>query len=86
MCPTSNVVISNRFSTLSDHPLQEMREAGLLLGREYRGVAEAHHLDVDELSQIALEGIASTWLDESDRATLTDEFNAVLRSLEPPGV
>lgn len=100
VCPTSNVVISNRFSTLSEHPLQEMREAGLLLtintddpamldldlGREYRGVAEAHHLDVDELSQIALEGIASTWLDESDRTALTDEFNAVLRSLEPPGV
>lgn len=100
VCPTSNVVISNRFSTLSEHPLQEMREAGLLLtintddpamldldlGREYRGVAEAHHLDVDELSQIACEGIASTWLDESDRTVLTDEFHAVLRSHRQPGV
>lgn len=77
-----------------------MREAGLLLtintddpamldldlGREYRGVAEAHHLDVAELSQIAVEGVASTWLDESDRNALTDEFNAVLLETAPGGV
>ena len=29
LCPTSNVVIANRYATLREHPLLEMREAGV---------------------------------------------------------
>ena len=75
ICPTSNVVIANRYTTLRELPLLEMREAGvpvtintddpammdLDLGQEYQRVAEAFHIDLDELGRMALEGIASTW-------------------------
>ncbi len=99
VCPTSNVVIANRFRSLEEHPFQAMRQAGVLvtintddpamldldLGIEYRRVGEASGLDVDSLAQLALEGIDSTWLDASDRTTLANDFQAVLRSLERPG-
>ena len=38
VCPTSNVVIANRFRTLSEHPLLAMRDAGadlLVIGRRW---------------------------------------------------
>jgi adenosine deaminase len=93
VCPTSNVVIANRFQSLDEHPLLEMRDAGLLvtintddpammewdLGREYRAVGEAYGLALPELGRLAVDGIASTWLDDSDRRTLTEEFEAALR-------
>ena len=58
VCPRSNVVIANRFHSLEEHPLLEMRDAGLLvtintddpammewdIGREYRAVGEAYGL------------------------------------------
>jgi adenosine deaminase len=89
VCPTSNIVIANRYATLAEHPLLEMREAGLLvtintddpammeldLGLEYRRVGEAFDLDLDALVLLAREGIESTWLDESDRAALRTEFD-----------
>ena len=100
VCPTSNVVIANRFRSLVDHPLLAMRDAGLLvtintddpammdldLGEEYRRVAEAYTLGAEQLGLFALEGIDSTWLDESDRRALRKEFEgdlARLRADEP---
>jgi adenine deaminase len=95
VCPTSNVVIANRYRSLGEHPLQQLRSAGVLLtintddpammeldlGQEYRSVAAASGLGADELGRMALEGIESTWLDASDRATLASEFDAVLAGL-----
>jgi adenosine deaminase len=95
VCPTSNVVIANRYASLADHPLLAMREAGvpvtintddpammdLDLGLEYRRVAEANGLDVDTLGRMAIEGIASTWLDDADRASLTGAFEAALADI-----
>jgi adenosine deaminase len=92
LCPTSNVVIANRYTTLREHPLLEMREAGvpmtintddpammnLDLGQEYQRVAEALRIDLDELGRMAVEGIASTWLDDTDRRSLVAEFEAAL--------
>jgi adenosine deaminase len=102
VCPTSNVVIANRFRSLAEHPLPKMRAAGLLvtvntddpamedldLGREYRNVAEAHAWSVDDMAQLAIEGIESTWLDGSDRAVLAREFQedvAILSGEADPG-
>jgi adenosine deaminase len=98
VCPTSNVVIANRFRSLEEHPLREMWDQGLLvtintddpammdldLGREYRRVGEACGFDVDELGRLALEGIDSTWLDASDRAALTGEFATALATIARP--
>ena len=85
VCPRSNVVIANRFQSLEEHPLLEMRDAGLLvtintddpammawdLGREYRAVGEAYGLTLPDLHRLAVDGIASTWLDDADRRSLT---------------
>jgi adenosine deaminase len=98
VCPVSNVVIANRFRSLAEHPLRAMLQAGLLvtintddpamigddLGAEYRAVGEALGFSLDELVQIARDGIESTWLDASDRATLAREFDATLATLSSP--
>jgi len=95
VCPTSNVVIANRFRTLEEHPLRQMRDAGLLvtintddpamedldLGREYRRVAAACAWDATDMERMALEGIESTWLDAHERAVLTREFEGILAGL-----
>jgi adenosine deaminase len=92
VCPTSNVVIANRYRSLREHPLMDLFRAGVLvtintddpammdwdLGREYRAVAEAHDLDVAALGQMAIDGIESTWLDDTDRRTLRDEFQQAI--------
>jgi len=57
------------------------------IGREYGNVAGAYGLDLDELGRITIEGIESTWLDDSDRRSLASEFEAALRAVaEPPNV
>lgn len=95
VCPTSNVVIANRFRSLAEHPLPALRRAGLLvtvntddpammgldLGREYGRVAEAFGYDLTELGRLATEGIESTWLDDLDRRALAAEFATELAAL-----
>jgi adenosine deaminase len=92
VCPTSNVVIANRYRSVGEHPFLELREAGVLLtintddpameeldlGLEYRRVAEAFDLDAAEMGRIAIDGIESTWLDDAERAALREEFEAAL--------
>ncbi len=90
VCPASNVVIANRFASLAAHPFRAMREAGLVmtvntddpammgwdLGREYQALGEAMDYGIDELARIAVEGIESTWLDVTERASLAREFES----------
>ena len=92
VCPMSNVVIANRFPSLREHPFRAMRDAGLLLtvntddpammawdlGREYRALGEAQGYDLADLGRIAVEGIASTWLDETEKAAMVRDFEAIL--------
>jgi adenosine deaminase len=92
VCPTSNVVIANRFESLAEHPLLDLYRAGVRItintddpammqwdiGREYAAVGEAFGLDVAALGQMATDGIDSTWLEEPDRRTLRAEFTAAL--------
>jgi adenosine deaminase len=95
VCPWSNVVIANRFAALDEHPFRAMRDAGLPLtvntddpammdwdlGREYAMLATALDFDLPTLAAIAVEGIASTWLDSSERSTLRAEFERELAAL-----
>jgi len=88
VCPTSNVVIANRYATLAEHPLRALRDAGVLvtintddpammeldLGEEYRRVAAALGFTTAELADLATDGIASTFLDPVDQASLAAEF------------
>jgi adenosine deaminase len=95
VCPTSNIVIANRYPTLADHPFRRMRDAGLLvtintddpamtdldLGREYRAVADAFEYSFDEMCRIALEGIDATWLDDGERRRLRASFEAEIAAI-----
>jgi adenosine deaminase len=99
VCPASNVVIANRFPSLAEHPFRAMREAGLRLtvntddpammswdlGREYRALGAAQGFDLAELGRIAVEGIASTWLDASEQASLVSGFEMRIAALLPDG-
>jgi adenosine deaminase len=99
VCPTSNVAIANRYRNLAEHPLRAMIDAGLLvtintddpammdgdLGAEYRNVAAAQGLALEEMARLAKDGIESTWLDASDRRTLAGEFDTALATLISPG-
>jgi adenosine deaminase len=95
VCPTSNVVIANRFERLAEHPFRLMREAGLLvtintddpamtdldLGTEYRNVAAALGYGFDEMCAIAMEGVEATWLDESARRALRTSFEREIAAI-----
>jgi adenosine deaminase len=97
ICPTSNIVIANRYTSLDQHPLPELRAAGVLLtintddpameqtdlGEEYRRVHDAFDWTFDDLAALAREGIEATWLSEDERATLDSRFRAELGALLP---
>jgi len=97
VCPTSNIVIANRYATLADHPFRHMRAAGLLvtintddpamtdldLGTEYRNVADAMGYDFDDMCAIAVEGVEATWLDDSEKATLRTSFEREIAAIPP---
>jgi adenosine deaminase len=97
VCPNSNILIANRYARLEDHPFREMREAGLLatintddpamtdldLGREYRSVARALDLDFDAMAAVSLDGIAASWLDDSDARAMRTDFERTIAGLRP---
>jgi adenosine deaminase len=88
VCPTSNVVIANRYQSLADHPFRRLREAGILatlntddpamtnldLGREYRDVATALSMSLDQMVEVALDGITACWLSHDEKRSLRREF------------
>lgn len=94
LCPTSNVVIANRYASLAEHPLPAIRAAGIPftintddpammqsdLGQEYRQVSEALGISAAELAEVAVDGIATTFLDPADQALLVREFRSHLAS------
>jgi adenosine deaminase len=95
VCPSSNVLIANKYVRLEDHPFRRMRDAGLLatlnsddpamteldLGTEYRAVAMALGLDLDAVAAIALDGVEASWLGEGEKRDLRATFEAALRVL-----
>jgi adenosine deaminase len=99
VCPSSNVVIANRYASLAEHPFARMRAAGLLvtlntddpamtdldLGREYRSVAAAQGLGYDEMAAVALDGVEASWLDDAEKRTLRSAFESELAELRPAG-
>ena len=98
VCPNSNVVIANKFASLSEHPFRRMREAGLLatlntddpgmtdldLGREYRSVAAALDMPWSEMCAVALDGIEASWLDEGDKRSMRAAFEREIAAITPP--
>lgn len=97
VCPTSNIVIANRYRTLAEHPFRAMREAGLLatintddpamteldLGTEYEAVATAMSFSMAQMCAIAVDALDATWLDPVDRAALRASFDVKIGDLVP---
>ncbi len=100
VCPTSNVLIANRYADLSEHPFRRMRAAGLLatlntddpamtdldLGKEYRAVATALEMPWAEAVETAVEAVDATWLDEGEKRELRASFERDVAAIEPPVV
>jgi adenosine deaminase len=103
VCPTSNVVIANRVPELAAHPFPAWRSAGLLLslntddpaltdldlGREYASCADAFGYGFDEMVKVSLDGVESSWLEDSDaralRARIEGAATALRTELAGPG-
>jgi adenosine deaminase len=97
MCPTSNVVIANAYSSLARHPLPALRAAGVLvtvntddpaltdldLAREYASCAAAWNWSWDQMVDIALDGVEATWLDDSEKRALSARVRAAGERLRP---
>lgn len=95
VCPSSNVVIANRYRSVAEHPMRRMREAGLLvtintddpamtgadLGSEYRAVAEGLGFSFDEMCVIATEAVDATWLDPGEKAVMRRSFEDAIGRL-----
>jgi adenosine deaminase len=97
MCPTSNVVIANAYSTVGRHPLPALREAGVLvtvntddpaltdldLAREYATCAGAWNWSWDQMVDLALDGVEASWLDDSGKRALSARIRAEAARLRP---
>ncbi|MGI9577482.1 MAG: adenosine deaminase [Microthrixaceae bacterium] len=91
VCPNANVRINpDVVADIADHVYPAMRDAGLLatlntddpalvgldLTQEYELTAAAFGYSAPEMVDIALDGVAGSWLDESDAAMLSTEITA----------
>jgi adenosine deaminase len=95
VCPTSNVVIANVVPDVASHPYAEMRQRGVLaslnsddpgmmqfdLADEYPTVAEAFNYSLEEMEQISLDGIESSWAPDDEKRTLRASFAAEFDAL-----
>lgn len=102
VCPNANVRINPDVVTdLSDHVYAAMRDAGLLatlntddpalvgldLTQEYELTAAAFEYSAAQMVEIALDGIAGSWLDDADAARLSGEVTAFAKAtgaMSPP--
>jgi adenosine deaminase len=97
MCPTSNVVIANAFTFVAQHPLPALRAAGVLvtvntddpaltdldLAREYDTCARAWNWSWDQMTDLALDGVTATWLDDADKRDLPARVREASDRLRP---
>jgi adenosine deaminase len=93
-CPTSNLKIGI-IERIADHPIRDLRDAGVLVGvnsdnaemfgvdmaDELGNVATAFEWDLDDLEQLCLAGVESAWLDDADRTAMRIEFVAEMNRL-----
>lgn len=98
VCPSSNVLIANKYARLADHPYRRMRAAGLLatlntddpamtdldLGKEYRSVAAALDMPWREMVEVALDGVEASWLDPGEKNAMRASFQREIAAIDPP--
>ncbi len=96
VCPNANVLINpDVCPQLDAHVFPRMRDAGLLatlntddpalvgldLTQEYELCAAAFGYSVDDMVDIALDGVSGSWLDASDAASVSASIMAVAASI-----
>jgi len=95
VCPNANVRINpDVVAGLGEHVYPAMRQAGLLatlntddpalvgldLTQEYELTAAAFGYDASDMVEISLDGIAASWLDDTEAAVLSQEVRAFARN------
>jgi adenosine deaminase len=97
MCPTSNVVIAHACGSVGRHPLPALRDAGVLvtlnsddpaltgvdLAAEYATCAAAWQWSWDAMVDLALDGVAASWLDDDGKRALSARITAEAARLAP---
>ena len=97
MCPTSNVVIARACGSVGRHPLPALRAAGVLvtlnsddpaltgvdLAAEYATCAAAWNWSWDQMVDLALDGVAASWLDDDGKRRLSARITAEASRLAP---
>jgi len=94
ICPTSNVR-TGAVSAIEMHPLRQLYDAGVLLSinsddpiffattmiDEYRLAAQAFGFGIDELTNVMLDSVHSTFLPIDEKRVLVDQFEREIAAL-----
>lgn len=93
LCPLSNLELK-LVKNMSDHPLLEMMNQGLMvninsddpayfggyMNENYEAVAHSLKLNKEQLAQLALNGINSSWMDQDQKEGYIRDVQSVLAS------
>lgn len=94
-CPTSNVVIANVIPNVAGHPLPAMRSAGVLatinsddpgmmqfdIADEYVAVADAFAYTLEQMEELSLDSIESSWASDDEKRSLRLRFESEFDAL-----
>jgi adenosine deaminase len=95
VCPTSTAVVYG-WPDLTTHPINGMMSAGLKvmlnsddptmfhtdIGKEYVDFCGQNEYGPDVVRELVLNGVDATWLDDTDKATMSRAFEAELDELD----
>ncbi len=94
-CPTSTAVVYG-WPDLTTHPINAMMAGGLKvmlnsddptmfhtdIGEEYAKFCGQNDLAAEVVRRLVLNGVAATWLDDTDKASMRREFEAEMDALD----
>jgi adenosine deaminase len=95
VCPTSNVVIANVVPDVASHPFARQRERGVLvtvnsddpgmmrfdIADEYAAVWSAYGYSLEDMEQLALDGITASFAPDDEKAALRRRFETEFDAL-----
>jgi len=99
VCPISNLLIARMVSSVSEHPFEQLRDAGVLVTinsddpgmtgttivDDFVQLAEAFDYDFVTVAGIALDAIDASWAPADERRTLTERFQREIAAIATTG-